>query len=83
MRIQTFIIGSALALAVFLFGQRYPAPAQPAGFSRVVDLTHAINDKVPTYEPEQSSSYQVKTLAKFDKLLENILDAIAVILSEI
>src|SRR5216683_640565 len=42
MRIQTFVIGSVLALALFLFAQPRPRTAQPGGFREVVDLTHSV-----------------------------------------
>lgn len=67
MRIRTFVIGYALALALFLFAQRHPAPAQPTGFRKVVDLTHALNAKVPTYDSAEASAYQVKTGATVEK----------------
>jgi kynurenine formamidase len=42
MRIQTFVIGYVLALALFLFAQHRPEAAQPGGFREVVDLTHSL-----------------------------------------
>ena len=42
MRIQTFVIGSVLALALFLFAQKRPETSQPGGFREVVDLTHSL-----------------------------------------
>jgi kynurenine formamidase len=41
MRIQTFVIGFAFALALILFAQRHPVAQQPGGFHGVLDLTHA------------------------------------------
>lgn len=41
MKTQTLVIGYALALALFLFGQRRSDIAQQGSFSGVVDLTHA------------------------------------------
>ena len=66
MRFRTFVIGYALALALFLFAQRRPDP-QNAGFRGIVDLTHSVNSQVPTYEPSQKPVYRVKTLATIDK----------------
>ncbi len=40
MRIQTFVIGVAFALALLLFAQRHPDAQQPSGFHGVLDLTH-------------------------------------------
>ena len=67
MKIRTFVIGHGLALALFLFAQRRPEAAQPAGFHAVVDLTHTINGNVPTYELAEKSAYQVKTVATIEK----------------
>ena len=67
MKIWTFVIGFVLALALFLFAQHHPQAAQPTGFHAVVDLTHAINEKVPTYELTEASAYQVKTVATIER----------------
>jgi kynurenine formamidase len=67
MKIQTFVIGCALALGLLLFAQRYPSPAPATGFRGIVDLTHSVNDKVPTYELGEGSSYQVRTVALIEK----------------
>jgi kynurenine formamidase len=42
MRIQTFVIGYVLALALFLFAQQRPETTQPGGFREVADLTHSV-----------------------------------------
>ena len=45
MRIQTFVIGYVVALALFLFAQHRPEASettQPGGFREVVDLTHSL-----------------------------------------
>ncbi len=42
MKIQTFVIGYVLALALFLFAQQRPESTQPGGFREVVDLTHSL-----------------------------------------
>jgi kynurenine formamidase len=65
-KLKTFVIGYALALALFLFAQHH-TPAAPTGVSSVVDLTHAISGQVPTYEPDEAASYKVKTVATIDK----------------
>lgn len=41
MRIKTFVIGVAFALALLLFAKRHPDAQQPGGFHGVLDLTHA------------------------------------------
>jgi kynurenine formamidase len=67
MKIRTFVIGCVLALALFLFAQHHPEAAQPAVFHDVVDLTHTINEKVPTFEPAEKSPYHAKTVATIEK----------------
>src|SRR5713226_1456198 len=61
MRIQTFVIGSVLALALFLFAQQRPGTTQPGGFREVVDLTHSL----PTHgsDPAAKSAYRLQTVA--------------------
>jgi kynurenine formamidase len=64
MKIQTFVIGYVLALALFLFAQHRPEPketTQPGGFREVVDLTHSL----PTHVSELSekSAYGLRTAA--------------------
>jgi kynurenine formamidase len=61
MRIQTFVIGSVLALALFLFAQQRPGTSQPGGFREVVDLTHSL----PTsgYAPVTASAYRLQSVA--------------------
>lgn len=39
MRIRSFVVAYALALALLLFADRRPSPAQPDRYSHVVDLT--------------------------------------------
>jgi len=68
MKIQTFVIGCALALALFLFAQqRRTEVVLPGGFRAVVDLTHPINDKVPTFSPAEARDYKVQTAATIEK----------------
>lgn len=67
MKIRTFVVGYVLALALFLFAQHNSQPAESAGFHAVVDLTHSINARVPTYELAEKSNYQVKTVATIAK----------------
>ena len=43
MKIKPLVIGYALALALLLFAQRRPSPAQASGFTGVVDLTHPLS----------------------------------------
>lgn len=68
MKTQTFVIGCALALALLLFAQqRRPEAVQATGFHAVVDLTHAVNGQVPTYEPAEQTAYKVTTDATYEK----------------
>jgi kynurenine formamidase len=43
MRIQTMVIGYALALALLVFAQHRPDTVPPSKFTGVVDLTHPVN----------------------------------------
>src|SRR5216683_6073328 len=61
MRIRTFVIGSVLALALFLFAQQRPGTSQPGGFREVVDLTHSL--PAPGSEPAEKSAYRLQTVA--------------------
>lgn len=67
MGIKTFIVGCALALAIFLFAQHHEDSPQASGLRSVVDLTHTIDAQVPTYEPSDVPAYHAKTVASFDK----------------
>lgn len=67
MKVRTFIVGCALALALFLFAQRHPDAAQSSGYKSVVDLTHALNSSVPTFEITGKPAFQAKTVATIDK----------------
>src|SRR6266478_6142655 len=70
MRIQTFVIGSVLALALFLFAQQRPEAAQPSGFREVVDLTHSL--PTPASEPANKSSYRLRTVADNERALRSV-----------
>jgi kynurenine formamidase len=67
MKIKTFVIGYVLALALFLFAQRHTDTTQPGGFRPIVDLTHTVNAKVPTFDVEEKPAYQVTTVATIEK----------------
>jgi kynurenine formamidase len=64
MRIQTFVIGSVLALALFLFAQQRPGTSQPGGFREVVDLTHSL----PASESASKSGYRSQNVARADSI---------------
>jgi kynurenine formamidase len=67
-RIRPFVIGYALALALFLFAQqRHATPTQPGGFRAIVDLSHTMNAQVPAFEPSARPLYQAKTIATIAK----------------
>jgi len=67
MKSRTFIIGCALALALFLFAQRRQDSLPASAFHSVVDLTHTIDSQVPTYEVSDTPVYLTKTVASLDK----------------
>jgi kynurenine formamidase len=66
MKIQKFVIGYVLALALFLFAQQRPATTQPSGFREVVDLTHAL--PADGFEKPQKPVYQLETVALSRKM---------------
>jgi kynurenine formamidase len=67
MKIKTFIVGCALALALLLFAQRHQDPLQASTFHAVADLTHTIDSQVPAYEVSEVPLYQAKTVATIEK----------------
>ena len=68
MKTQTFVIGCALALALLLFAQqRRPDAVQATGFHSIVDLTHAVNGDIPTFDPAEKSDYKVAVDATYEK----------------
>jgi len=67
MKIKTFIVGCALALALLLFAQRHQDTAHALSFHSVVDLTHSLDAQTPAYELSGKPVYQAKTVATIDK----------------
>jgi kynurenine formamidase len=64
MKIQTFVIGYVLALALFLFAQHRPEMAettQAGGFREVVDLTHSL--PIPGSQSSQKAAFGLQTVA--------------------
>jgi kynurenine formamidase len=70
MKIQTFVIGYVLALALFLFAQQRPEAAQPGGFREVVDLTHSL--PTPASEPANKSGYRLQTVAINERAISSV-----------
>ena len=66
MKIHTFVIGSVLALALFLFAQQRPGTPQPGTFREVVDLTHSL--PASGFEKPQKSGYRLETVALSKKV---------------
>jgi kynurenine formamidase len=67
MKIRTFVAGYVLALALLVFAQHHTQASPAGGFRAVVDLTHTINERVPTFEPAQKDAYQAETIATIEK----------------
>jgi len=59
MRIRSFIIAYALVLAILLFADRRPDPAQQDRYSHVVDLTDAQNSNGPGTAPLPDSRTRI------------------------
>ncbi len=66
MKIQTFVIGSVLALALFLFAQKRPETSQPGSFREVVDLTHSL--PASGFEKPRNSNYRLETVALSERI---------------
>ena len=66
MKIHTFVIGSVLAVALFLFAQQRPGTTQPGGFREVVDLTHSL--PASSFEKPQKSGYRLETVALSEEM---------------
>jgi kynurenine formamidase len=66
MKIHTFVIGSVLALALFLFAQQRPGTTQPGAFREVVDLTHSL--PASGFEKPQKSGYRLENVALSEKM---------------
>ncbi|HTC79386.1 MAG TPA: hypothetical protein VK657_12285, partial [Terriglobales bacterium] len=63
----TFTIACALTLAIFLFAsRRAPQPMQPV-FRGMVDLTHALNSRVPNWEGSKRSPFQARQLGNLER----------------
>jgi kynurenine formamidase len=67
MKIRTFIVGCALALALLVFAQHRQDSAPQLPFHEVIDLTHTINAQVPTFEITQKPVYTATTVATVEK----------------
>jgi len=82
MRIQTFVIGSVLALALFLFAQQRPETTQPGGFREVVDLTHSL--PTPNSEAGAQSAYRLQsgTMIGSTRSSSSVLDSSSIPASE-
>ena len=66
MKIHTFVIGSVLAVALFLFAQQRPGTTQPGAFREVVDLTHSL--PASGFEKPQKAGYRLETVALSEKI---------------
>ena len=66
MKLKPFVIGYALALALLMFAQHRPRPAQPSGFTGVVDLTHPLSPDVPR-SASKSTSETIRSATLVEK----------------
>lgn len=67
MKLRTFIVGCASALALLLFAQHRQDAAPTPAFREILDLTHTINAQVPTYELSDKPAFHATTVATIDK----------------
>ncbi len=63
MKWSTFALACALVMALFLFAQRRTAPTEHPMFTRVLDLTHNVSDKVPTFD--DSEKFKARTVGDY------------------
>ena len=66
MKIQKFVIGYVMALALLLFAQQRPAATQPGAFREVVDLTHSL--PANGFETPRKPAYRLETAALTEKI---------------
>lgn len=67
MKTRTLVVGIALTLALLLLAQRHhDQPKDFGGFRAVVDLTHPLNEKVPTFEASEKPAFQANTVATLE-----------------
>jgi kynurenine formamidase len=66
MRIHTFVIGSVLALALFLFAQKRPETTPSGSFREVVDLTHSL--PASGLGTAQKSGYKLQNVSLSEKV---------------
>lgn len=66
MKIQKFVIGYVMALALLLFAQQRPATTQPGAFREVVDLTYSL--PANGVETPRKPAYRLETAALTEKI---------------
>ena len=67
MKWKTFGIGYMLAIAIFLFAERRSTNPPAPAFTSVIDLTHEVGDKTPTFDEAGKDRFQARTVAQIDK----------------
>lgn len=65
MRLQTFVIGGTLALAIFLFAQRKQTVPERPLVKATVDLTHSLSENSAGYSPRET--FQARKVASYEK----------------
>jgi kynurenine formamidase len=65
MKVQKFVIGYVMALALLLFAQQRPTATQASGFREVVDLTHSLS--TPAVPTSHKSPYEFETVSLAEK----------------
>ena len=67
MKFNTFAIGCALSLALFLFAQRPEPAAPPSSMGAIFDLTHAVDASAPDYNSAERSPFAAQNRATVEK----------------
>jgi kynurenine formamidase len=65
--VRTKVLVSACLLIVTFASAQQPVAARKIAFSKVIDLTHTLNQSTPVYEETKESPYKAKTVATFEK----------------
>lgn len=64
MRLNTFVAGGILAVAIFLFAQHHPAATEKPLFKAAIDLTHTISENSPGFTEQEK--FQARPVAQYD-----------------
>jgi len=68
MKIRSLVVGYVLALTLLLFAQQHRSePDQPGSAPAVVDLTHTLDARNPSFDANAKPLFHARTVATIDK----------------